>query len=159
MNPTVNRPNYRALSLNLAADIGAVLLMNGLIFGLGWGMNETQIRKVSFDPPGYVVGSVWILLFGLMATARWLVGAKPDAGAAQKWVTGLLIFCLCYPLYSLALNSATGGLIGNVATVALAAFTVVRVYPVSRPAAFLIAPVILWVSFATFITLAELGWI
>lgn len=63
------------------------------------------------------------------------------------------------PLYSLALNSSVGGLVGNLVMIALALFTVVQVWLISQFASALIMPVVLWVAIATTTVLSELGWI
>lgn len=151
MLPSLNKPGVRSLVLNLLIAVGAVMAMNGLVFGFGWNRSNDNLPKLSFEPPDYVIGIVWIVLFALMATARWLLNSYFDTEASQArdWVTFLLIFCLIWPLYSLAISSVIGGLVGNMGTIAIAVIAVTRAWMVSKTAALLIMPVIPWVIFAT----------
>ena len=141
MLDVLNRPNRGSLIANLCVALASVLLMNALIFGFGWNIPSDQMRRVWFEPPDYVVGAVWVALFALMAFARWQLNGTTTGQA------------------SLAIGSVIGGLIGNLWTIALAVFTISRVWRVSPIAAYCIAPVIVWVTFATFITRGELGYL
>jgi translocator protein len=155
-----NQSNLRSLFLNIVLFIGLASAMNGLIFGLGWDAPSLSQSKAWFDPPEYVFGLVWTVLFGLMATARWILNdaSIESSRQAQRWVTGLIGFCLLHPLYTLAFHSSISVLIGNLATMALASFVIVKVWPISQVASALISPVALWLAIATVIILSRLGW-
>lgn len=161
MLASLNKPGSLSLVLNLLLAVGAALAMNVLIFELGWDKSTDYAPKPSFEPPSYVVGLVWIFLFALMATARWLLNSRSETGTsgARTLVTLLIIFCLLWPFYSLAIGSLNGGLLGNLGTIALATFTITRMWPISKTSAFLIVPVVLWVTFAATIVTSELGWL
>jgi len=156
-----NQSSLRSLVLNLLLSLGLVLLMNGLIFSFGWGTGSTTHSKPWFNPPDYLVGLVWTGLFALMAIARWMMNfpSKTSPAQARNWITLLIGFCLLYPLYSLALNSFIGGLIGNLATIVFASFTIVRVWSISQLASVLIMPVVLWVAIATTIDIPRIQWL
>jgi translocator protein len=158
----LNSPERSALSLNVLLMVSATIVLNGLIFALGWDTStaSASAKIPAFAPPGWVVGLVWTaILFPLMATARWQLNtyAEPSASSARATVTALLICCLIWPFYSLALGSLIGGLIGNLITIGIALYAIWRVRLVSRNAALLIVPVVLWVVFATAIILSEMG--
>ena len=157
----LNKPDRRSLVLNILLAVGAALFMNGLIIGLGWDKSTDYASSPSFQSPGYVVGFVWECLFTLMATARWQLNAYSfnQASPARNWVTILMISCLLYPFYSLAINSQIGGLLGNLETIALTTFVIVQVWSISTLTALLILPVIFWVAFATATILKDLGWL
>jgi tryptophan-rich sensory protein len=156
----LNKPGVRSLILNAFIAFGAVLLLNGLIFGLGWNASPSTVNPSAFTPPDDVIGIVWEGLFALMGTARWLLNSHAEAGASQARtrITMLIGFCLLYPFYSLAIGGAVGGLLGNLGTILLSVFTATYVWKFSKPAAFMISLVTLWVMFATAVTLSELGW-
>ena len=59
---------------------------------------------------------------------------------------------LIYLLYSPAIGSIVGAMPGNVWTIALTAFVMSRLWRVSKGAAWLVFPIIPWVTFATAIT-------
>lgn len=51
-------------------------------------------------PPGYVIGIVWIVLFGFLGLAHGLLTHRNQS--LQSWAMALLIFvCLLYPFYTL----------------------------------------------------------
>lgn len=61
-----------------------------------------------------------------------------------------MVFCWVYPFYTLALNSNVNGMIGNIATVALAGYVFFSLWPLSRKAAWLVFPIMPWVIYASF---------
>ncbi len=136
--------------VNVAWPIAAAGVMNGLIFGLGWN-DGTQLTDPG-DPPGWMVGAVWLVLFALMGLALATLQrlGTECARRGRSWVLILIGFCLAYPVYAIATDSWALGLIGNFLTIALALYVVIRVWAASRGAAWLVFPIIPWVSYATF---------
>lgn len=110
--------------------------------------------KPSWNPPGWLFGPVWTLLYTMMAVAAWLVWQR-GGFAKQRWPLGLF-------LLQLVLNAAWTPLFfglqrpnvafGEIVLLwgAIAA-TIGSFVPVSRPAAWLLAPYLAWVSFAAFL--------
>ena len=147
-----------ALVTNLAAIVGATLAINGLIFGLGWDGGPDPASTSRLTPPGWVVGSVWMVLMAALAIARWRLGG-PDAAAERGWVTLLIVSCLAYPFYAIATRSLAAAFAGNLATIALAGFVAGRVWPASRAAAACVAPIVPWVLFATATSMVDWGWL
>ncbi len=159
----LNHTSSHALALNVVATVGAASLMNGLIFTLGWNATVDPAREPFFAPPGFIIGLVWMLLFALMAAARWNLNCAAishaladNALSARARLTTLVLSCLSWPLYSLAIGSVVGGLIGCLASLALAVSAVARAWSVSRSSAALVVPVVVWLIFATAILVAEL---
>jgi translocator protein len=149
------------LVLDISLWVGLTLLANGLIFSLGWDRSTSPPFVVAFEPPGWVVGAVWsAVLFPLMITVRWRLNADTAAvRRARAWATALLIACLVWPFYTLALGSLIGGLSGNVGTLLLTVVAIRMVCSVDRRGAALLVPVALWLIFATLIVVASLGWV
>jgi translocator protein len=165
----LNSPDFPGLIANIAVCVSGTIVLNGLIFGLGWSrldapalLDPTVLPKIT--PPGYAFGIVWTVLFTCMGAARWLVGKGTDlqqVAPHQQLIAILVIFCLLQPLYSTAIGSRVGGLLGTLATVVLAAFTAVSVRSSSELAALLITPVAIWTAFASFLLIAVIrsrGW-
>jgi len=110
------------------------------------------LQKPPFNPPGWVFGPVWTVLYAMMAVAAWLVWRKAGfAGAAVP----LAVFAV-----QLALNLAWSGLFFGLRQLGWAfadivllwiaiAATIAAFACVSAPAAWLIAPYLAWVSFAS----------
>jgi tryptophan-rich sensory protein len=142
---------------NIAWSVGAALLTNGLIFGLGWN-TPSDAPRPSFAPPGWAVGLIWVILFAFMGAARWFVWTTftPRGHRLSHWIVGLIVFCLAYPFYTSGLDSNLVAFVGNVATIILAAWIAIRVRPVSRQASALLIPVVAWVIYASAITYQSL---
>jgi tryptophan-rich sensory protein len=135
----------RSLICHLLVVVGTVLLVNGLIFGMGWNSSRAEAPLETL-PPGWVIGSVWVVLFTLFAVALWQLRTHP---AAYNWLIALILFCLAYPFYSLAFDNRYAGLLGNLGCIALGGLVTGRALSASRPAALCIFPVIPWVIYAT----------
>ena len=110
-----------------------------------------SLKKPSWNPPGWIFGPVWSVLYQMMAVAAWLVWGR---GGWSKQRRPLFVF-----LAQLALNALwtplffgwhrPGLAFAEIVLLWLAiAATMVAFRPVSRFAAWLLAPYLAWVSFA-----------
>ena len=154
----INQKNSISFLLNVLIAVALCLGINAIIFGSGWFVTDDAADKaVWFAPPGYVVGTVWVILFALIGAARYLLNEFGEAAAgAKNLLIGLLLFCLAYPIYTIGFTSRLLGLIGNMATIALTIFIITKVFKFSKTAAYLLIPIIIWVGFASLLTLAEM---
>ena len=115
----------------------------------GW---YASLQKPSFNPPPWLFGPVWTLLYILMGIALFLIWRKGLAAGGVK--IALLVFFLQLILnafWSFAFFGAQSPLAGLVVIIALwatIAGTIAAFAPLSRVAAVLLVPYILWVSFA-----------
>lgn len=118
----------------------------------GW---YAQLNKPSFAPPNFVFPIVWPTLYAMMAIALWRLIEAP---ASRGRTRAISLF-----LGQLALNAAwtwvffhfemiRGGLIVIIALAVLIAATMAASWRVSRLAAWLLAPYLLWISFATLVS-------
>jgi tryptophan-rich sensory protein len=125
------------------------LLLNGVIFGLGWDRQSTSATgQMAGIPPGWVVGAIWMVLFTGMGVARWLL-IKSGAGRRLTEGPSLLGFlCLLYPLYTAGLQNDSVGLVGNVVTAAVALPLAVLVWRWSQAASGCLAAVCAWLLYA-----------
>jgi translocator protein len=126
-----------------AASMGAVL-MPGEWYG--------TLKKPFWNPPGWIFGPVWAVLYTMMAVAAWLVWRQGGWGKQRK---PLLIF-----LAQLAFNALwtplffglhrPGVAFAEILLLWLAiAWTIAAFWRVRRAAAWLLTPYLVWVSFAT----------
>ncbi len=145
-NATPPAPRLTSLAGNLGVFIVPPLVLNGIIFGLGWNGNTAPSPYL---PPGWLVGTIWMALFTAMGAARWLL-VRDTTDAPAAWRVSLLAFlCMIYPLYTLGLSSEKIGLAGSVATGAVAVWVVARLVRVSRTAAALTGLVLAWLIYAS----------
>lgn len=110
-----------------------------------------SLTKPSWNPPGWIFGPVWSVLYIMMAVAAWLLWREGGWARQRK---PLLLF-----LVQLWLNAAWTPLFFGLQMpgVALAEIVLLRVAivltltafrPVNRAAAWLLVPYLAWVSFA-----------
>lgn len=116
-----------------------------------------ELARPAWAPPSWLFGPVWTALYILMGTAAWLVWRK---GGWRGSGTALKLF-----LVQLALNSLWTWLffvwrLGALALVEIVVLwllillTIMAFRKVSPTAAWLLVPYLLWVGFATALTLA-----
>lgn len=115
------------------------------------------LAKPDLAPPSWVFAPVWTTLFALMGTAAFLIWKR---GLEQKRVrVALGIFLLQLVLNTLwsviffGLRSPGGAFIEIVLLWLAIAATIIAFAKISRLAAWLLAPYILWVSFAGYLNL------
>lgn len=143
------RPSLRVC---VAASVGLALVINALIFGLGYGDHPAG------EPDGgpinrvieAVVPFVWLGLFGSMGAAFWrLQHDQPRVPGAAWAVLVLVLNCAAYPAYTLGFQSRDLGMAGNAFTALLAAGCIGASWRRSRLAALAVTPVLVWVSLAS----------
>ncbi|MDO1446995.1 tryptophan-rich sensory protein [Rhodocytophaga aerolata] len=117
--------------------------------------------RLWFEPPGFVIPVVWFILFTLMGIARYNL-LQTSQAQYQWWLFALALLCASYAYYTLGLAKLTGisalwfGLAGNIVVIVFAAIVVSVLYPISKTAALLTLPVIVWTAFASLIILGEM---
>jgi tryptophan-rich sensory protein len=129
------------------------------IVGSFWTRDEirdwySRLNKPAFNPPNWVFGPVWTLLYVLMGIAAFMIWRRFPA---QRRAVGiaLMLFALQLALNGLwtpvffGAHSLTGGLLIILLLAVAIAFTIWRFAFVSTSAAWLMVPYLLWVCFAT----------
>jgi tryptophan-rich sensory protein len=108
-------------------------------------------------PPGWLFGPVWTVLYALMGVAAWLVGRARGFGGARMALLVFVVQLAANALWTwLFFAWRQGGLAFAeiLLLLALIVATVVLFWRVSRLAAVLLFPYLLWVSFASALTLS-----
>jgi tryptophan-rich sensory protein len=111
--------------------------------------------KPSWTPPNYVFGPVWTTLYLLMGIAGVLIARKRLAEAVRPlgiFFTQLVLnagwsitfFSMHLPLFALGVIAALWGLI---------LWLIIEAWRLSRPAAWLLVPYLLWVTYAASLNL------
>ncbi len=110
------------------------------------------LQKPSFSPPNTVFGPVWTILYLLMGVSLYLIIKKGIKARQEKeaviifgvqlglnFLWSILFFGLKSPLFALA----------DIALLWVAILaTIIAFFRISKKAAFLLVPYLLWVSFA-----------
>jgi tryptophan-rich sensory protein len=131
------------LLLCFAAAAGGALYMPGEWYA--------ALNKPAWNPPGWIFGPVWTAHYAMMAVAAWLVWQRGGfAGQGRPlglFLAQLALNALWTPLFfGLRLPGVAFAEILLLWLAILA--TLLAFCPVSRVAAWLLAPYLAWVSFA-----------
>jgi tryptophan-rich sensory protein len=114
----------------------------------------TEIDKPSWTPPGSVIGTVWSVLYFLMAVAAWLVylrgGLRGNAKPLGLWVVQLALN-LAWSILFFWLRSPGAALVDLVLLWISIAATTVAFAGVRKSAMILMLPYLAWVTFAGFL--------
>ncbi len=114
------------------------------------------IAKPFFTPPNWVFAPVWTLLFAGMALAAYRVLSRPPSAArtaALRIHSLQLALNVAWSAAFFGLNSPGAGLLVIAPLLAAIALTIRAFAPLDRPAAWLLAPYLAWVAYATALNL------
>ena len=131
-----------------AGAVGAVASVDAASF-------YAQLSKPSWAPPASVFGPVWSVLYVLMGIAAWLVWKSP--GDTRAALTLFAVQLAANALWSWLFFAWHRGALAAVEVLILLALivaTLVAFWRISRAAALLLVPYLLWVSFASALTWA-----
>lgn len=120
----------------------------------GW---YTGLHKPAWNPPSWLFGPVWTLLYTMMAVAAWLVwsegGWKPHRWSLGMFCLQWLFNALWTPVFFGAHRAGWAFLDIVLLWIALAT-TVVRFWRTSLLAGAMLLPYLAWVSFAAALNLS-----
>lgn len=125
----------------------------------GW---YATINKPSFNPPNWIFGPVWTLLYIMMGIAAGLVWKagweRQDVKTALGIFTVQLLLNGLWSLIFFAWESPMWALVEILVLLAFIILTIIRFKPINATAAYLLIPYLLWVSFATVLN-ASIWWL
>lgn len=110
------------------------------------------LAKPAWNPPNWVFGPVWTTLYVLMAIAAFLVWQRrghPAARRGLQWFAAQLALNTLWSFLFFGLESPGLAMLEIVALWAAIAVTIAHFRQVSMPAAWMLAPYLGWVSFAS----------
>lgn len=113
----------------------------------------TGLIKPAFNPPAWVFGPVWIILYFLMGVSLWLVWkSNSDKKKRAIWLFAaqLILNAVWSPVF-FGFHSIGDALTIIVLLWAAIVLTIFIFSKVSKAAAWLLIPYVLWVSFAVYL--------
>ena len=148
-------------------DIIKLIICCGLPLAIGFGGSffvgnsldwYQSLQKPVFNPPSWVFGPVWTAIYLLMGISFFLIWQKGLTGAAGKTALACFILQLVFnafwtPIFFGAKQPLIAFADIVILWLAIAA-TIGSFYRVSKPAAVLLVPYIVWVSFAAVLNAA-----
>jgi translocator protein len=136
----------------LAGIIGAVFTMPEIP---GW---YAGLTKPAFSPPDWLFGPVWTALYALMGVAAYLVYAKgfakPEVKTALSVFAAQLVLNTSWSIVFFGAHRILGAAIVIVGLWVMILRTILLFDKISRPAAALLVPYVLWVSFAAVLNIS-----
>ncbi len=148
----MNKPHSVPHQIAALAGFVVVTFMAALlgIFGKP-GAWYAALEKPSWNPPSWIFGPVWTLLYVMMAVAAWLIWKRVG------WQRALVFYFI-----QLALNAAwtplffgahqLGWALVDIILLCVAILlTLFNFFPISKPAGWMLVPYLAWVSFAAFL--------
>ena len=155
--------NSRPHWLVLAAFIGAALAAGALNAAFSPAVSAgarrwyAELAKPDWAPPNSWHGPVWLALYVLMGTAAWLIWReryhRGRTAALVAWAIQLLLNAAWAPLFFGARNLGAG-LFVIVALWLSIALTIREFAVVKGGAAWMLAPYLIWVGFASALNFA-----
>lgn len=137
------------LALSYAASaIGSLFTSAGLD---GW---YDTLEKPTWTPPGWVIGAVWTVLYGLMGVAAWLVWREGGVGVQRvplALFSGQLVLNVLWSVLFFGLQSPGGAFAGIVLLEIAILATMAAFWTVRPRAGALLLPYAAWVAFAGFL--------
>lgn len=111
------------------------------------------LNKPFFSPPNWLFGPVWTLLYFLMGVSFFLVlekgyKKKKNQLAIKLFLIQLLLNFTWSPIF-FGLKSPGLGLVNIIIMLIFIILTIKNFHPISKVAAYLLIPYLMWVSFAT----------
>lgn len=142
--------------LRWALVLVPLIVLIGSLAGALSGSGETAwysaLEKPSFQPPGYLFGIVWPILYALMAFALVSViqarGSRWRGLAVGLFIAQLAVNLLWSPIF-FGMHQVSFALLWIVLLLGLATATTVVFGRVRRISAWLMVPYLAWICFAT----------
>ncbi|CAN5485565.1 tryptophan-rich sensory protein [soil metagenome] len=143
--------------------MGILILFIFICLGVGWAGSQVspgngssqwyeQLNKPDWNPPGWLFGPVWTALYIMMAIAAWRIWKKSgfSGGATELSVfTFQLILNGLWSFLFFGLQNPGLAFIEIILLLATIIATAYLFFQKDRIAGWLMAPYILWVTFAT----------
>lgn len=125
----------------------------GLLSGLAVSPDSwySTLKKPSFNPPSWVFGPVWTLLYALMGISAAMVIIKKtkDSRIGMGFFSAQLLLNFVWSIIFFGLHLPLAAFIDILLLMAMILLTFWKFFRVSKPGAILLLPYILWVSFAS----------
>jgi translocator protein len=140
MNPRLG------LCLFVVLVVGGGLTIGFLTAPSDW---YAALAKPAFNPPAWVFGPVWTVLYVLIAIAGWRVWKRSTGSAAMKFWWAQLVFNFVWPPTFFAAHRIGFALVVILLLLATTLAFIVTSWERERAAAWLFIPYAAWVAFAS----------
>ena len=147
--------------VGFVAVCGLVSVLGGLAAGTSVGTWYLTLDKPPFNPPGWIFGPVWAVLYLFIAIAGWRVwhGAHGEAGRRALTIYGVqLLFNLAWSFLFFGFRRIDLALVEILVLLAVIITNMMLFWRLDRWAGMLFVPYVLWVGFASLLN-ASIWWL
>lgn len=138
----------------------AIPLLVGAVAGL-LTSNSMQVfeglQQPPFAPPGVLFPIVWTILYALMGIASYLIytsGKDPEEVSSALTVYGVqLVVNFLWPIVFFRFGWYTFAFFWLILLWVLVIYTILLFYRISKPAAWLMVPYLVWLTYAAYLNL------
>lgn len=152
----ITQPAPSLKDYGVLAAIVILIMGIGGFFGAVTGGSEDPwfqaLNKPAFNPPGYLFGIVWPILYALMGLAVWRIWRLPASQSRRRALRLFLVQLVINFAWSFIFFSAHQIAIGAVwigLLVIIVLFTMRAFGHLDRISQWLLVPYLAWISFAT----------
>lgn len=150
---TLQRSNWAVIPwiflCQCAGLIGSVFTRSGI---RTW---YVALEKPVLNPPSWVFGPVWTILYALMGVAAFLVWRygweKKEVKQGMAIFGVQLILNAVWSILFFGAQNPLAALVNIILLLCAIVLTMAFFFRVSKPATYLLIPYLLWVSFATYL--------
>ena len=134
----------------------SLLLFIVVVLGIGWAVGYVtapgewyaSLNKPWFNPPGWLFGPVWSILYVLIAIAGWRVWTEGESTLKLLWIIQMVLNFLWSPAFFGIQIPALALVIILVLLVTIYVF-IAKAWNRDRTSGLLFLPYAAWVTFAT----------
>jgi benzodiazapine receptor len=155
----IHRKHHQSSLRTFAQTLGAVIALNatgagvGVLAGSGGDSEWYQsLEKPSFQPPGWVFGPVWTTLYTMMGISLSILWrarhSKPSAEPAMQLFTIQFLLNLLWSFLFFRWHNSKSAFVEILVLNVVIALTIFAAWRVSKLAALLLVPYLLWTMFA-----------
>lgn len=151
----MSRRNLPTYLLFLVLVVGGGLLIGSTTTPDGW---YAALAKPAFNPPNWLFGPVWTVLYVVIAVAGARTWLRARGGRAMTAWWAQLVFNFLWSPVFFALHSIGGALVIVLAMAGTVAAFIALSWRSDRLSALLFVPYLAWVSFAALLN-ASIFWL
>ncbi len=118
------------------------------------------LTKPPLNPPAWVFGPVWTILFALMGISLFLIWKSASFVTQKERRVGIILFFvqlalnIFWSIIFFGLHNPAGAFVDIILLWFAILATIIAFAKISKPAAWLLVPYVLWVSFAAYLNFA-----
>lgn len=127
--------------IHILVPIILAIVLNFYIYTQGWNNDNEKNTKL---PPGYIIGSIWIIILGLLGYIHFLLYPS-----VYSWFIVLtILYCLSYPFLTSGLQNTDNSIYNLIALLLAIIVTIIMYY---KSNIIYVIPFLLWTFYVNIV--------